>query len=593
MSQKCVDPYALPDYNEMSSPLRNETNVVFQQDDIEISMNNSNLEKGKILPSQSHHLIETLKNYIPSSAKERRVSFNTDTIFEQYSNMNIMPSELDNPLPSGTFPDFSNTIDVSDNNKDVFLMKDSISPTDLDSLPDYVVPDNLALHFEDPTILPDLPRLPTFNFDPGNMNIPSSLMTRYSKTGINSKRNVNNQNNDNNNNSQNRNSQIRELNSVTDLLLSDGFDNQMNLPQIPSTTSIGPMIAPESVSGSNGSSGNLPKVIQTIDDSEVNADGLPIRNCSICDRPVEFDGLFANGLYFHKTCANCFNCSTHIQPPKVIIFKEKLYCMDCSKSRNNINICKICNLPLDGLIKEIKINEFTQTKIHSYCLSCYECSRSLGKGQEEIINDTIFCKRCAQVIKNRKCVKCQEIIVGEFIKKHKKYYHPDHFSCINCTKLLYGNNYIIHHNKILCSSCGLYYMQHCQQCKQALYLTDEPLLKWRGKLYHKACFTCRVCGCDLLHDKAISFHRRPHCESCFNQRTFEFSISTSKMNHHLHSIKNMIERRKKLEYEGVKIFYPEYSDQRDRFIEEIVDTDAESSENDSKLFPFETLKLEK
>ena len=443
---------------------------------------------------------------------------------ENDMNFKDLPPELD----SSTFRDnFGSMGDIT---------------TNLASLPEFD-PGTIPLSnfdLNDPAALPELPAFPEFNLDNKRPHAPVPKFSTH------------------------RN---HDLTSVTDMLLSGDLDKDLaNLPQIPSQSLEDSIIAPEM--GSFSSSGYLPQVVPRAQESNVNSDGLLTRNCKICDRPVEFDGLFANGYYFHRTCARCPKCQIQLAPPNCVLFKDKLFCVNCAQKKDELKLCPICNLPLDGFQKELTIAKLN-IAIHTNCLCCYECSRNLAKGQQEILSGKILCKRCANVAKQRVCGKCNQPIVGEFKFCHKKYYHPEHFVCLICNVILHGNNYKMHHNKLLCSKHSAYFQQHCAYCKRALYLTDELLIKWKGKLYHKVCFVCRVCGCELFPEQAKSFHCRPHCEACYRKRKSEEIIGIDhKSQHHIPSVSR--ERRQKYMEDGINVRPPKYGNKKEQFLEVVI-----------------------
>ncbi|OHT02726.1 hypothetical protein TRFO_30091 [Tritrichomonas foetus] len=598
-----IDPYALPDpiihsiSDELFKNYDTELNDPEKTNQVESTLPilkiDSNPQTKLNVSHENLPQFSNIKSSPPNfdGKRVRRVSFSNEMgqINQMMENFNpsIIDKNLDNLLPSGTFPDIGITLksgsfgDFSQNDNSNIVRENlsfdslGVEPTNLESLPEFV-PNSIpltSLDFNDPTVLPDLPRLPVFNIDTNNQNNENS----------------NNKNELNKGNAgvlRFSNRPGTDLTSVTDIMISGDFNDSSLLPQIPSQNSDLMLIAPEL--GSISSSGNLPNIVPRTDFGHVDVNGLSQRNCKICDRPVEFDGLFANGDYFHRTCAKCPHCGIQLAPPKCVLFKEKLYCVSCAEMKCELKKCSICNLPLDGFQKELTLSKINQT-IHTNCLCCYECSRNLAKGQQEILEDKILCRRCASCAKQRICAKCNQYIVGNFVHCHKKYYHPDHFTCLICNKIIFGNDYKIHHNRIFCSTHSSYFQQHCSYCKRALYLTDEMLLKWKGKLFHKVCFVCRVCGCDLLPEHTKSFHSRPHCEECFKRRKSESSTGFgSQTKKHIPEVAQ--ERRIRYMNDGVKIVMPVY-ETKNQFLENVEVDDIDDDFHEMKLTAFEKVKL--
>lgn len=319
----------------------------------------------------------------------------------------------------------------------------------------------------------------------------------------------------------------------------------------------------------------------------LNSEGIPIRTCEICRQIVDFDGLFANGLYYHKTCAKCFTCGVQIQPQICAYLTDVLVCTDCAKCssvRSLINAsqpteklphCSICNEVINGIKSFITLDN--NIFVHTNCLSCYECSKVIIKGQQKILNGKILCRKCFTYASEKICSVCHESILGDFVRCHKKFYHKEHFTCSVCKSILHGNNYIMHHNKLFCPSHGTYFTDHCAFCKKPLYLTDEEKIRFNGKIYHTVCFVCRVCGCDLSPETAKLYHNRPHCINCFKRRTEERNeqFMEDETKKHKHYPQNSINRITKYMNEGIVVILPQYESKEDRFLETAVTTKSE------------------
>ena len=335
------------------------------------------------------------------------------------------------------------------------------------------------------------------------------------------------------------------------------------LPQIPQQPSI-EAIPTVDIDGLDG----LPVIVPSASsldqlDNEISLEQV----CEICRQKVETEGLFINGLYYHKSCAKCGVCGAQIEPPKAGYIRDVLCCLECaSKNSKELKKCFACNELLDGTQPHFKIDK--NIFIHNNCLCCFECNKTIMKGQEKILDKNILCRRCFSVIKERVCIVCKKPIVGYFVKCHKRFYHSEHFKCSQCQKVLHGNNYIIHHNKLFCQKHGQYFLNHCAFCKRNLNLTDEERIKFNGKIYHTVCFVCRVCGHDLNPDSAKLFHNRPHCVECYQRRIRESSSGTDMKKHH-HYPQQSVDRRIRYMNDGITVVLPQYEEEKERFLERV------------------------
>lgn len=481
----------------------------------------------------------------------RRVSLSGDEEF----GLADMPSELENPLQSGMLP--SPPIDLpSGFNLPLPNMGNGMIPTNFDDFPS-IAPSNLMFENNNSILMAnggdendnqfaisDLPQL-QFPYPNSNMN---------------------------------QDTEINNLNSVSDMMLSvDSFpDQERILPEIPIQSSMEslPELMPQEFISSNNSSGNIMLLPANIAENPVNADGIPVRKCEICRRPIEYDGLFAFGNYYHKSCAQCSKCKQRIDTKKCAFIKDQLVCLKCAKRNGELDNCNVCYQTLDGTTKEIEIPEF-ETKIHNHCLTCYECNRSMVKGHV-VFGNYILCKKCYNEVNEKKCCTCNEPIVGNCIHKFQRYYHPSHFTCHTCHVILKGNNYITHHNDVYCPQHGQKFLDRCQYCKQFLYLTNEDLTKWKGKIYHRACFKCRICGVELSPNMTKNYNGRPHCSICYSKRKAEEEENT-KSRTHRHIPEEADDRRKRFKNGNYKVFeFPQYTPKSERNLEEAIITIEES-----------------
>ena len=462
--------------------------------------------------------------------------------------------DLGAPLASGLYSNsMMDGMAGEANDLPVFPEPEHLVPTSLEVLPE--LGPNLNIKFEDPptfeaTDFPDLPALPGFTYDakiaPPALNLATS--------------------------------EEKELNSVSDMLMSDcgftpGLGSATQIPNLPVPVTASDDMDSSQFHSSGSSSGMLPEFLP-VTPMGMTVDGLPIRNCELCERPVELDGLVANGLYYHKLCANCTKCGQRIQGNRCAMFKGKLFCVACVAVAGPLEKCPVCGMFLDGSEKEMSIPEI-KLNIHANCLCCQSCSRTLGKGQHMLLGDRIYCRRCFPAARERVCRACKETIEGRYVKCKGCFYHVEHFKCAVCQKILCGNNYIVHHNKPYCPEHGRVFVGRCKYCKGRVLPTDM-YVKWQDALYHAECLVCRVCGAHLIPSSAQLFHNRPHCQVCLNLRREEMKCVSGKRHKHIPILSR--ERRKRFaEHAGIEIIEPTYSHSPNVWLEEARQIEPEES----------------
>ncbi|OHT10297.1 hypothetical protein TRFO_04334 [Tritrichomonas foetus] len=269
-----------------------------------------------------------------------------------------------------------------------------------------------------------------------------------------------------------------------------------------------------------------------------------LKTCATCQQPCKETFYFTCGNYFHTGCLKCSNCRKQLKPPNCAIFRGELLCNDCSHYKGDLKKCPICTQIIYDLEEKIKPVGF-DSFIHKNCFNCHECAAELEEGGYKIVAGVPICTKCQPMIEIRRCTECNKPIVGRFVKNRGKYFHVEHFQCNQCEDVLYGKNFIIHHNKYFCPNDGQIYLKTCAYCKAEFSGIEPDNIQWRNKAYHSRCFVCRVCSdrCDPENCKAI--HGRPHCNDCFAQRVTEKDATNNGRNcgSHKHRPAESLKRR--------------------------------------------------
>lgn len=316
-----------------------------------------------------------------------------------------------------------------------------------------------------------------------------------------------------------------------------------------------------------------------------------LKTCAKCLEAIKEQGVFINGQFYHNRCCNCYYCGTHLNHNSTYLFQDNLCCPNCIRVRpdaqNNPNDesfkCKSCNFPILRKGDEIIIPE-TGEKYHKNCISCFECGRQIsvnhsGYDDEDepnqvpnttnlnelykVLQGKILCNQCFEIVSDRICRVCNQPIVGDFIDQHLNYYHPEHFRCTQCNKLLKGTNFIMHHNVPYCFEHGNIFITSCTYCKGSFKLNETDKIKWNGKFYHGCCFVCRVCGTQLDPTTCKRVHGRPHCAKCFQLRLEEGEVDEhgNTLTDHQHLCEKLKNRRENYKTaHGINIIYPTYGE---------------------------------
>lgn len=264
---------------------------------------------------------------------------------------------------------------------------------------------------------------------------------------------------------------------------------------------------------------------------------LPSRTCEICKQTIEDDYTFINGGYYHPQCVKCYGCQSYLDDNNAYIYQEHLMCKDCILKDHNTK-CKACGQQILGALELIRTN--AGDNYHVNCLTCFSCAEPLAGKQYKEAEGKLFCTKCIDKIRKRKCADCGNYILdSNYVFHNKQFFHREHFKCAMCSCVLKGDMFVTHHNKFYCIDHGSCFLDSCSFCHQRFNVVCDKI-KWRGKYYHKDCFVCRVCGEKLEVASTKSYHNRPHCTKCYDMRV---KLQPDSNRDHQHMPANSIEIR--------------------------------------------------
>ena len=113
-------------------------------------------------------------------------------------------------------------------------------------------------------------------------------------------------------------------------------------------------------------------------------------------------------------------------------------------------ICRICKKK----ISESTYGTFRGKFYHMEEFTCGVCKEGLeGKeAAEDEVSGILYCTGCHHEKIMAKCEACKAAVIGTSIEALGKFYHPHHFLCYRCKKLLDGN-YFKNEDQPVCQEC--------------------------------------------------------------------------------------------------------------------------------------------
>ena len=176
----------------------------------------------------------------------------------------------------------------------------------------------------------------------------------------------------------------------------------------------------------------------------------PEHMCGLCKKTIigEYIRLH-NGLYAHPEHFTCSTCKKPIQGTDAREYKGQLYCEEHYKMLI-VDICHACRKPIIG--RSLNALGKTWHPEHFVCSHCNEPTAEkffVEKGKP-------YCSKHYHQLFGKMCEKCgQPVVLNPIIDvETDKAWHPEHFCCSGCEKLLQpGQKCMIHNGKPFCFSC--------------------------------------------------------------------------------------------------------------------------------------------
>ncbi|XP_055334798.1 LIM and senescent cell antigen-like-containing domain protein 1 isoform X1 [Paramacrobiotus metropolitanus] len=185
---------------------------------------------------------------------------------------------------------------------------------------------------------------------------------------------------------------------------------------------------------------------------------------------------------------------------------------------SNGTVCQTCREGFDA--NEPILNSQGES-YHEECLVCAQCFRPFVDGVYYEFEGRKYCEHDFQVLYAPCCAKCNEFIIGRVIKAMYTSWHPEHFQCEICGRILSDIGFMRNQGRALCHPCndrvraeaaGKYI---CYRCRAVI---DDKPLKYKNEPYHPYHFNCSnpECGRELDSD-AREIRGELYCLRCHDK----------------------------------------------------------------------------
>ncbi|KAI8911732.1 paxillin [Gorgonomyces haynaldii] len=176
--------------------------------------------------------------------------------------------------------------------------------------------------------------------------------------------------------------------------------------------------------------------------------------CAYCKEPIKENAISALGKSFHQDHFFCSQCGTQFGPNGVFMeYDGKAYCRDDYEALF-AGICYGCNKKLVGSF----LSALNKTW-HNDCFVCSSpsCHKQLADTVFYELNNKPYCEYHFYEAEQNICNSCQKPIIGRCVAALGQKFHPQHFQCGFCQKVLDSTSagFKEKNHKAFCAACYL------------------------------------------------------------------------------------------------------------------------------------------
>lgn len=178
------------------------------------------------------------------------------------------------------------------------------------------------------------------------------------------------------------------------------------------------------------------------------------------------------------------------------------------KEIQKAKVCKSCGKDIAG--------EFVMAKGSHFCVTCFACAQcgSSLAGKSYVERDGAhYCENCYHDKYSPHCARCDQVIRGQYVSALGQPWHPECFSCTQCSRSFDSDQFRKRDNKPYCEEC--YQQNFAVSCDKCGNVIQGKAFNAQDKHYHQECFVC-VKGCTI--SETDSFHVRDgeiYCRNCY------------------------------------------------------------------------------
>uniref|UniRef100_A0A7E4V113 Paxillin n=1 Tax=Panagrellus redivivus TaxID=6233 RepID=A0A7E4V113_PANRE len=243
---------------------------------------------------------------------------------------------------------------------------------------------------------------------------------------------------------------------------------------------------------------------------------IPKGDCAACDRPIIGQIVMAMGKMWHPEHYVCCHCGIELGQQNYIERGGKAYCENDYHDLFSPR-CVVCN----GAVKDRCVTAMGKN-YHPQHFVCVECGRPFGPEGYHEKDGHAYCKTDFYRLFAPKCTGCQKPVGARFLTALGSTWHPECFACNDCSRQFSNGIYFEANGVPLCeqhfherrgSLCGSCHGPINGKCVAAL-----------GQRFHPEHFGCSSCN-RVLNARNFKDHGgQAFCQKCYEKSNPSFTV---------------------------------------------------------------------
>jgi len=173
-------------------------------------------------------------------------------------------------------------------------------------------------------------------------------------------------------------------------------------------------------------------------------------------------------------------------------------------------ICAKCGKPITGQITTALGKSF-----HPEHFTCNTCQKILGTSTFYDVGGMPQCEQCFKSLSCPRCGYCDQPILDRYITALGKKWHPEHFICAQCLQPFANGAFFERDGKPYCESC--FYSMYAYRCASCNEVIRGECVTAFGVRWHPEHFNCQYCHEPFKDGAFFEYQGKPYCELHYHQ----------------------------------------------------------------------------